>query len=315
MRRGFTATLFILMLACARSERQSPADASTSQPRSSSPVVPELNQPTIAPEVRAQIESLAREGAQVYERITKRYPNTELYLGGGLDARVWLEFAIPRKAWSTLKPRERVAVSYYIEGQIPVVRENPALYSLTPVSAPVWPRFEANYRKICDSCWTITTGPYAPDRGVSPEDTLLAGEGRWAWFDSGDPQARSSTFRESVLSKHLPELTWKVQQADPVKVAAIAAAAAEREEFRQAGADLWTGVRLYTAPANDAFSGEVLGGNRQHYAAALGETIDGVKIRFASGSVEWKIRSTAATYYVRHDDPSLRQRAWREYRE
>lgn len=183
------------------------------------------------------------------------------------------------------------------------------------MSAPIWPRFEANYRRICDSCWLISTGPYAPDRGVSPEEALLAGDGRWAWFDSDNPDLKSSEFRRRVLQVSLPELTWKVQPADPERLAAISVATAEREQFRQAGDDLWAGVRLYTAPANNAYAGEVLGGNRRYYAAVLGTTIDGIRIQFASGSIEWKMRSTAATYYVRNDDPAIRRRDWREYRE
>jgi hypothetical protein len=315
VKRAVAVTVLLVTISCSRKPEQAPATGSAESPSTTSSSLVKPSAPVIAPEIRAQVESLAGVGAQVYRRITKRYPNTELYLGGGIDSRVWLEFAIPRKAWSSLNQRERVALSYFIEGQIPVVRENPALYSLTPVSAPIWPRFEANYRGICETCWTISTGPYAPDRGVSPEDTLLAGDGLWVWFDTGDPEVRSSVFRQKVLKVVLPELTWKVQLGDPAKIAAIAAATAEREQFRQAGEDLWVGVRLYSAPANDAFTGEVLGGNRRYYASVLGETIDGVKIRFESGSMEWKLRSTAATYYIRRDDPKISDRTWKEYRE
>lgn len=109
MRSVIVVTALVTVMALfGCSGRSEPAQTEDTTAAPTTAPSPEATEPAIAPEVRSQVESLANDGAQLYNRITKRYPNTELYLGGGLDNRVWLEFAVPHEAWSNLKPRERV---------------------------------------------------------------------------------------------------------------------------------------------------------------------------------------------------------------
>ena len=78
-----------------------------------------------------------------------------------------------------------------------------------------------------------------------------------------------------------------------------------------ASSNLWSGVKLYNGDAR-SYAFEVLGGN-ENYQTASGASIRGVKVRYPSGSEEWKDRSYITgsdDYWVKSDDPALKAQKW-----
>jgi len=159
----------------------------------------------ITPDQRSEVERLVSEGSEVMRGINSKYPNTEPCIG---DGSWFLMVGIPEQAWSTLTPRERVALSYYVESRVIFAREHPARYTITPADAPIYPQFAAELRRsLCDTCWTIVTGPYSADGGVSPDRALLNGDGcKRCWGRA--PAA--SQLRAEILSGALQPVTWRV---------------------------------------------------------------------------------------------------------
>lgn len=171
---------------------------------------------TVSAVDRQAIEKLAGEGVVQYRRLIEGFPNTGLCLTGGFPAGVdaALVLPIPREAWDQLSPHERVALSYFVESQVAVVRRHPAIYSLDPVGAPAWPDMEAAFRSICSTCWSIMIGPYA-ETGVSLDETVLAGDEHWSRGHMRTPNTRASVFRKVALRQQLKPLTWDVEALDP----------------------------------------------------------------------------------------------------
>jgi hypothetical protein len=82
------------------------------------------------------------------------------------------------------------------------------------------------------------------------------------------------------------------------------------EEWVSPSGQIWTGVRLYYGPSK-TYVGEVLGGN-DRLVTATGEVIRGLKLRMASGSVEWKDRRAVISgpWYMRRNDPAVARKVW-----
>lgn len=84
--------------------------------------------------------------------------------------------------------------------------------------------------------------------------------------------------------------------------------------WRPAAGHLWTGIMVYhRASKTPAF--EILGGN-ENYLAPDGRRIRAVKVRYPTGSVEWRDRSwliNSGEFVVRADDPALARKSWYVY--
>lgn len=83
----------------------------------------------------------------------------------------------------------------------------------------------------------------------------------------------------------------------------------------EAPGNLWRGVKLYYGPTK-FYVGEVLGGNDHYVSPFTGKEIRGVKIRYPSGSEEWKDRSAMVIdgrWYIKCDDPALARMDWEVY--
>jgi len=82
------------------------------------------------------------------------------------------------------------------------------------------------------------------------------------------------------------------------------------ECWKKAGGNLWAGVMLYYGPSRMVV-GTVLGGN-ERYRSPSGDTFRGLKIRYPSGSEEWKDRNAVnlGPWYIRCDDPALARMEW-----
>ena len=159
----------------------------------------------ITPDQRSEVERLVSEGSAVMRGINSKYPTTEPCIG---DGSWFLLVGVPEQAWSTLTSRQRVALSYYVESRVIFARESPARYTITPADAPIYSQFAAELRQsLCDTCWTIVTGPYSVDGGVSPDRALLNGDGCTRCWGHA-PAA--SQLRKQTLSSALPPVTWMV---------------------------------------------------------------------------------------------------------
>lgn len=92
------------------------------------------------------------------------------------------------------------------------------------------------------------------------------------------------------------------------------AASAGSSEWLPAASHLWTGVVLYDSRSKQPVF-EVLGGS-ENYLAPNGERIRGLKVRYPSGSVEWKDRTWvigSGRFVVRATDPALQRMEWRTF--
>ncbi len=161
---------------------------------------------TVSSAQRLAVESLIAEGSVIMKETVARYPNTEPCIGDGSS---FLMVGVPEHVWSSLTAHERVALSYYVESRIPFAREVPGRYLITPSDAPIFSQFAAAVRRnLCDTCWTIVTGSYSRDGGVSPDRALLNGDGcaTRCW----DRAAVAGEFRRETTGTALPPVTWKV---------------------------------------------------------------------------------------------------------
>jgi hypothetical protein len=83
--------------------------------------------------------------------------------------------------------------------------------------------------------------------------------------------------------------------------------------WNRASSHIFTGVKLYYGPKK-FYVGEVLGG-AENYVSPEGTKFRGVKLRMASGSVEWKDRNAiiSGDWYVESNDPAIKRGVWHEY--
>lgn len=213
-KRVIAAVVGVILLSCRDgSERTSksprPENASSEQIQTESA--------SISNAEKANLEIVATEGARVYGRLLSKFPNIGLYLVGGFPAGLdaSLECALPTEAWKGLSASEQVALSYFVESQVNMVRRHPYVYTLDPVGAPAWPEMETAFRSICATCWTIVVGPYQRT-GVSPSSTVLAGDEQWSRAHLRDGSRRASVFRRASTGKEMAALTWHVSSLDPL---------------------------------------------------------------------------------------------------
>lgn len=82
--------------------------------------------------------------------------------------------------------------------------------------------------------------------------------------------------------------------------------------WTSAAGHIWCGVQVYSGQGTQKrFVGEVLGGNERYTDPITGSTFRGVKLRMASGSEEWKDRSSLIQWgYVHKDDPAIQAMQW-----
>ncbi len=213
--------IFVVMLltvggtACKRAELSRDANSDSSQPQVVTPTAPTPEQtartttPPVGVAERAEVERLVAEGSSVMREVLGKYPNTEPCIGDGSS---FLMVGLPMESWSTLSPRERVALSYYVESRVPFARERPARYLITPEDAPIFEQFASEVRRgLCDTCWTIVTGPYSRDGGVSPDQVLLNGDGCTRCYGRGEAAGQ---LRRQTLGSAFPPITWSVGAAE-----------------------------------------------------------------------------------------------------
>jgi hypothetical protein len=235
----------ILLISCGRE--------ATSHTAATSPVASDTMKRTRARiPYAAEVEALAVEGASVYGRLITTYDFTGMYLVGGVDLSgqndppaAALQFAMPADAWNRLTSREKTALSYFIESQVPIVRLHPHVYSLDPASAPLWPNMQRAFQSICDTCWSIKLGRYAPAEGgvVSAERTVIAGDEYGSQTIFGKPETTASEMRRNTLSRSTPTLTWRVERLDPTVRYTIDLEAASTFDSR-------SGLYIHQTPAD-----------------------------------------------------------------
>ena len=201
--------------ACKRVEPSPDAEPNSPQPRvvTASAPAPERTEQTTTPPVgaaeRAEVERLVAEGSTVMREVLGKYPNTEPCIGDGSS---FLRVGLPTESWTGLSPRERVALSYYVESRVPFARKRPARYLITPEDAPMFAQFADEVRRgLCDTCWTIVTGPYSRDGGVSPDRVLLNGDRCTRCYGRGEVAGQ---LRRETLGSALPPVTWSVGAAE-----------------------------------------------------------------------------------------------------
>jgi hypothetical protein len=213
--------LGLLVLSC----RESP-DRSTNSPHpdNASGQTMTAQSASISDIEKAKLEVVAAEGARVYGKLLSKFPNIGLYLTGGFPAglEASLEFALPTNAWKELPASEQVALSYFLESQVAIVRRHPSIYALDPVGAPAWPEMERAFRSICATCWAISVGPYQRT-GVSPSSIVLAGDEEWTRAHLQDGSRRATVFRRASTGREMEALTWDVPSLDPTARYHIAA--------------------------------------------------------------------------------------------
>lgn len=168
-------------------------------------------------ELAKLIEDSAERGARIYGQVIRKYANTGIHLSStsGHFSVAILVFAMPSEAWHALTEEDRAALSYFLESQTIFVREQPAIYSLDPPSAPSWKDVVRGYRTICPTCWEVKTGRHSA-RGVSPDATVLAGDQAWLRYSGDLPiSTRASELRRQVFASEPPPVTWKIASLDP----------------------------------------------------------------------------------------------------
>jgi hypothetical protein len=207
--------LTITGTACKRAEPSRDANSNSPQPQvvTATAPTPEQTAQTTTPPAgvpeRAEVERLVAEGSAVMREVLGKYPHTEPCIGDGSS---FLMVGLPTESWSNLSPRERVALSYYVESRVPFARERPGRYLITPEDAPIFEQFVSEVRRgLCDTCWTIVTGPYSRDGGVSPDRVLLNGDGCTRCYGRGDAAGQ---LRQQTLGSTLPPITWSVGAAE-----------------------------------------------------------------------------------------------------
>lgn len=212
----FAAVSFtIAMTACDRNERLSDSRSTSLQPQTAtaasapSEQTAQTTPPPVATPEQMEVERLVDEGSTVMRKVIQKYPNTEPCIGDGSS---FLMVGLPEDVWRNLSPRQRVALSYYVESRIPFARERPARYLITPEDAPIFEQFASEVRRgLCDTCWTIVTGPYSRDGGVSPDRVLLNGDGCTRCYGRG---AAAAELRQQTLGSALPPATWNMGAAE-----------------------------------------------------------------------------------------------------
>jgi hypothetical protein len=131
----------------------------------------------VAPVLLATSGDISR-GRAIYQAITHHYPGLTLYLQSGLmgeNARLVAD--VPSSKWKVMSVSERGALVAFVQSELATVRASPSRYSLTPVSAPIWPTHRAAFEQICDSCWEIRVGQYNPSTRSLGDDSQTAMKG------------------------------------------------------------------------------------------------------------------------------------------
>lgn len=85
--------------------------------------------------------------------------------------------------------------------------------------------------------------------------------------------------------------------------------------FVQASSNLWAGEKLYYGERR-TYAFEILGGNDNYTDPVSGATFRGLKVRYPSGSEEWKDRDyivSSKIYWIKEDDPALQAQRWQVY--
>jgi hypothetical protein len=175
----------------------------------------------VSADVKRAIENRAIAGAAVYRRMLQKFSSVGLVISPNLlggTSQLTLDLALPQTAWRSLSVEEKVALTYFVESQIAVVQRHPAIYSLEPIGAPIWPRIEAQARATCATCWMIFVGRYS-STGVSADQVVVRGDE--VQVGAAGALDRATRFREDATGGRLQPLTWYVKELDPTARHAI----------------------------------------------------------------------------------------------
>lgn len=131
---------------------------------------------------------------------------------------------------------------------------------------------------------------------------LLAGLWVKHWMDGNMEKAGQERQAEAQAAQAKAQAIEQINQGPP-------------SPWRPLSGNIWSGVKTYYGPGH-RYVGEILGGNSDYVDPMTGQKIRGVKIRYPSGSEEWKDRDAIiqdARWQVNANDPALDAMLWHEF--
>jgi len=118
-----------------------------------------------------EIKTATRRGENVYDTLTSKY-HLPLAFHDGLGNKMGFSMLLPLREWNNVSKQDQIALSFFAEHLVSLVRANPDPYVLGWQQFAGWPTdseyddFIKKVARMCDGCWDITVGEIVKgDRG------------------------------------------------------------------------------------------------------------------------------------------------------
>lgn len=138
------------------------------------------------------------QGEAVLARIAKEHPEVRPMVWGMRTTMPALALLIPEPAWTTLSKQDQENLTWYLEGVIPEVRNNPDLSLGELRTAPDYEDLQAKVSSLCGDCWVISVGSLAlGNEGILFPKVVVQGDSMWEQSSTHSRGVKASEFRSS----------------------------------------------------------------------------------------------------------------------